>query len=260
MGAGLTAIDAMLSLRAHGFRGQVLLASRHGRLPQVHAAPQAMFAFRADEIAAQQSLRGMLRMVREAIAATNDWRVVIDALRPHTQALWQRLTTREQQRFLRLILPIWNLYRHRMAPEIAARVDAAMSEGSLRVMQSRGLTLTSNGPDVMMTEQGQAPQPLSRVVNATGLELSLARSSNPLLKQLLSTGMIEAHATGLGLATDPHGRAWGMVTRMCLRLARCAPANCSNPPPCPNCAFKPRMLLRAYWGNVLANPRCCQRA
>ena len=56
-----------------------------------------------------------------------------------------------------------------------------------------------------------ATQGVSRILNCTGLELNLARSGNPLLKQLLADGMLEPHANGLGVASDHYRRAWGVL-------------------------------------------------
>jgi uncharacterized NAD(P)/FAD-binding protein YdhS len=215
MGAGLTAVDAWLSLRNHGYRGEVIMTSRRARLPMVHAAPTAIFAFTDAEIAAQKTLRQMLRMLRKNIRDVGDWRVVVDALRPHTQALWQRLTTRDQLRFQRLLLPLWNIHRHRMAPEIAARVEQEIAAHSLKLVACRRMdvTLDDEGQlQVQMLHQNTTHQlQPSHIINCTGLGLDVARSENPLLKQLLADGVIEEHATDVGIVADKHYRAWGAL-------------------------------------------------
>lgn len=215
MGAGLTAVDALLSLRNNGYRGEVMMTSRRARLPMMHASPTAIFAFTDAEIAAQKTLRQMLQTLRSKIRKVGDWRVVIDALRPHTQALWQRLTTREQLRFQRLLLPLWNIHRHRMAPEIAARVEQEIAAASLQLVACKRL-------DVMVGEDGHLQVQMqhkntthqlrpSRIINCTGLGLDVARSDNPLLKQLLADRVIEEHATDIGIAADKYYRAWGAL-------------------------------------------------
>ena len=72
---------------------------------------------------APKTTRELLQRVRQAIADValqgEDWRAVIDSLRPITQALWQRLPVKEQQRFLRHVKSYWEVCRHRIAPGVA---------------------------------------------------------------------------------------------------------------------------------------------
>src|SRR3546814_5960320 len=63
--------------------------------------------------------------------------MVIDALRPVTQSLWQGLPVAEKRRFLRHLRSWWDVHRHRMAPEVAAVVQNAMDRGQLVVRAGR---------------------------------------------------------------------------------------------------------------------------
>lgn len=210
MGMGLTAIDVLFSLRHAGYTGEVIACSRRGYVPQAHQDTVRAFAFAAEEIAAQKTLRGMLRMVRRAVAHHGDWRAVVDALRPHTQALWQRLSPRDQQRFLTRLSPLWNTHRHRMAPEIAARLAAERASGGLRLLSAPDLAVKATEDALLLTCDGETVTP-SRLINCTGLELNLARSANPLLRQLLAEGLVEPHGSLLGVVADPSLRAWGRL-------------------------------------------------
>ena len=199
MGAGLTAIDVLLSLRAAGYAGEVIMVSRHGLLPQVHASISQPHAFDKDVWLAAPSLLKWMRMLRHA-AATHEWRAVVDSIRPHTAQLWQRLTTREQQRFMRRLMSFWNVHRHRMAPEIAAQVQAEMAAGTLRVVKNKQI-------DAVIANDKLTPD--HTVINCTGPKMNVAKSTKPLLKQALADGVIEQHATKAGIAVDPEYRAWG---------------------------------------------------
>jgi uncharacterized NAD(P)/FAD-binding protein YdhS len=210
MGAGLTAVDMVLSLRRAGYKGEIIATSRRGWLPQTHAEPNAVFAFTAEEIAAQQRLSQWVRLVRKKIREVGDWRVVLDALRPHTHAIWQRLGTGDQQRFLSQLLPLWNVHRHRMAPEIAACIDTEIAAKKLRVLASKHMQVRSDGDLLSVATLGERFTP-SRIINCTGMEMNLARSSSLLLKQLLADGQVETHANGLGVATDRYRCAWGTL-------------------------------------------------
>lgn len=207
MGAGLTAVDMVLSLRAAGYTREILAFSRRGRWPQPHRAGARALVLSAEELGALPNLRALLRWVREKIRThAGDWREVVDGLRPHTQVLWQRLSARDQQRFLARLLPYWNGHRHRMAPEIATRIAAEMAAGTLRVLVNP--SLEPEGEAIALVTDGARDVP-SRIINCTGPQLEIARSRSPLLRQLQAEGLIEPHGTGLGIAVDPEGRVWG---------------------------------------------------
>ena len=210
IGSGLTAIDMVLSLRDKGYRGPIYFVSRNGLLPQPHRPAQSIYAFAPEEIAAQKNLADMRRMLHNALAAHGEWRPVMDALRPHTQLLWQRLTIADQQRFLARLLPFWNVHRHRMAPQIAAAMEAEIAAGTLQQLCSKRTSLRTQDDQLILTVGTTELRP-GRILNCTGPELNVARSRNPLIRQLYAAGIVEPHATGLGIAVDPQQRAWGML-------------------------------------------------
>lgn len=201
MGAGLTAIDTLVSLRRSGYTGEVLVASRHGKWPEKHAAEIPAFTFDAAEIFSQQRLQHYVRLVRKKIKVHGEWRAVIDALRPHTQAMWQRLSMKDQQRFIRRLMPLWNIHRHRMAPQIATVPVQACR--SIEVQQE-GDTLT-----VTLQQKDSTTHRVSRLINCTGTLLDVTKTGNMLLRQMLADRVVEPHANGLGIAVDPYYRAWG---------------------------------------------------
>ena len=208
MGVGLTAIDTVLALRSAGYAGDIVAFSRHGWLPHTHQSPGAVFAFDAPQLCAQQPLSALLRYVRQAMAETGEWRVVIDALRPHTQTIWQRLSQRDKQRFLARLLPRWNVHRHRMAPKIAVAIDREISAGTTTVIAARRPTIALVDSELTVTLNDRTYRP-SRIVNCTGPQLDVTKSASHGVKQMVADGIVEPHATGLGIAVDPALRAWG---------------------------------------------------
>jgi uncharacterized NAD(P)/FAD-binding protein YdhS len=211
VGTGLTAVDMVLTLRKAGYAGEILAGSRHGWLPQAHAVPSAIFSCAAEEMAAQKTLRQWVQWLRNSLRHVGEWRVVIDALRPHTQRIWQSLATPDQQRFLTKLLPFWNVHRHRMAPDIAARIQAEIAAGTLRILSTKRMTvIATEGGQIVVNTASQRYTP-SRILNCTGPELNIARSANPLLRQLLADGLVEPHVNGLGITADTQLRAWGRL-------------------------------------------------
>jgi len=95
IGAGLTAVDVVLTLTADGNRDAPITAvSRRGQLPLTHSAelsPPSDLSL--DE---PGTLRDLVRSVRKAAADAGDWRAVVDGLRPSIDRLWGNLTPEEQ--------------------------------------------------------------------------------------------------------------------------------------------------------------------
>lgn len=195
MGTGLTAVDVVLALRAEGYTGDIVAYSRNGLLPQPHREGMVGLAVSTPEIAAQHSLLQGLRWLRGKTKQADDWRVVVDSLRASTQAVWQKFTTREQKQFLHRLASFWNVHRHRMAPQIAQQIADEQIQGSLQIVTGRRLRAMELTP--------------SCVINCTGPELNVQKSTQPLLQQLLANGMVEPHANGVGIAVDAQHRAWG---------------------------------------------------
>lgn len=201
VGTGLTAVDMVLSLRRHGYAGEIIAGSLRGLWPEPHREVSSLYTFDAPRLLAQKNLRALVRFVRNAIAQHEaeggDWRAVIDALRKHSRTLWLKASTADQQRFLRHVATYWSTHRHRMAPEIAARIQSEIAACTLRSISRAAL------PAAMTSA--------SRVYNCTGPQLNPQKSSYALWKQLLAEGMVEPHVTGAGVAADTHYRAWGNI-------------------------------------------------
>ena len=201
VGTGLTAVDMVLSLRRHGYAGDIIAGSLRGLWPEPHRAQGSIYHFNPEELFAQKTVRQLLRFVRAAIAQHEaeggDWRAVVDGLRTHSRGLWLKASTAEQQRFLRHVATYWSTHRHRMAPEIAARIQSEIAAGTLRSISRAQL------PEAMANA--------SRVFNCTGPQLNPQKSRYAVWKQLLAEGMVEAHATGVGIAADARYRAWGNI-------------------------------------------------
>jgi uncharacterized NAD(P)/FAD-binding protein YdhS len=183
--------------------------SRHGLLPRVHgeASPGAGLAG-----APPGGPERVLAEVRRSAAV--DWRGAIDSLRPHVQAIWRGWSARERRRFLRHLAPWWNIHRHRLAPEVAARIDALRESGRLGVAAGRieRLTLEADGVEVAWTPRGETRTHVRRVaqvINCTGPRGDLAHDDTPLIASLLADGLVRPDACGLGVDVDARSRVIG---------------------------------------------------
>ncbi len=139
VGTGLTAVDAILTLRSYGYDGIITMISRRSLLPAVHVPPASWprSPLSADDAGKPLShLLGMLRVhIREAAAQNLPWQAVIDSLRPVTNILWQGMDEVQRKRFGRHLMTLWNVHRHRMAPTIAAEIEMLRQTGRLAFLR-----------------------------------------------------------------------------------------------------------------------------
>jgi len=214
VGTGLSMVDAVLTLDAAGHRGRVHLVSRHGLLPQVHAAAHVQDErFDVDALhglGTRARLRRIRAQARDAAARGLPWQAVMERLRPHVAALWQSLAPHEQRRFLRHAVRHWDVHRHRIAPEAHAVLRRLRELGRLQLHCARLDMVAAGQRCVQLTLRDRARRfqalEVDHVVNATGVELRVQAMRNPLLEQLLGEGHALPGAHGIGLATDADGR------------------------------------------------------
>lgn len=206
IGSGLTAVDLVLSAARQNGAAVIHLLSRHGALPATHAAPQPPMADLLDGADRMPAVSQMLRLLR-ARGTSGDWRARVDSLRERSGERWQRWSLAEQRRFLRHARWAWDCARHRMAPEIAAAIAALRQNGRLQVHQGRLLSATPDQQRVAVRWRPRGSESIvdhrtDLVLQATGLNTAVSRTSDPLLRSLLDGGWARADALDMGLAVD----------------------------------------------------------
>lgn len=122
LGTGLGMVDRWLSLRESGHRGPVVAVSRHGLAPLSHGACPTPLSLPAVPLG--WSVSQTMCWLRDLAAQVADWRMAVDAIRPHTQRIWQSWSQTERRRFLRHARRHWDVRRHRVAPDICRRARA----------------------------------------------------------------------------------------------------------------------------------------
>ena len=210
VGTGLTMADVVSTLRRRGHRGEIVAMSRHGLLPQRHTdapadpielPPSVLSALRATDIQA------LFSAVRSLSRVVPDWRAVIDALRPHTQSLWGRMSPTERERFLRHVRSHWECCRHRMPPRTADDVDALLATGQLQVRAGRLLRagVTERSIYALIRARGAIDadrEDFDALIRATGLDVDVTNTSHPLMQHLVASGMVSADPFGQGIQTS----------------------------------------------------------
>ncbi|HTV86460.1 MAG TPA: FAD/NAD(P)-binding protein [Dyella sp.] len=215
VGLGLTAVDVLLELAQKWPNARFTAISRHGGLPEAHRSSASSPYEDCDELVETMrdapDVRTWMHLLRDAVTNADDWRSVIDCLRPHTPSLWQALPRAERARFLRHVRWLWERARHRMAPQVARSIEALEQSGRLRRLRGHvhGVTLAGNGVRMQWLPHGAtAEQTLDAdlAVQSTGLETDVRRTHHVLLQQLMTNGHVRSDPFGLGLESTPDGR------------------------------------------------------
>ncbi len=201
-GTGLTAIDVALTLDQSGHRGPIVALSRRGLSPRAHVDGHHPARPRDEKPA--RALSAMVRAVRAA-GANEDWRSAVDGLRPVTQLLWSGADATTRARFLRHLRPYWDVHRHRLSPEVAARIDAMVAGGRLRFVAGKPVATAPDGTVAWRARGSDRIEHLTaaRVVNCTGPQGDLLRSGEPLLRDLMTRGLVRPDPLRLGIDVDP---------------------------------------------------------
>lgn len=210
VGSGLTAIDAALLLDAAGFTGQVLAISRRGLVPRPHVSMPPVAGLRERP---GTRLSCLVRTVR-ARADEIGWRAAVDELRPVTQMLWGATSDAERLRFLRHLRPFWDVHRHRLAPNVAERIDALCASGRLRFAAGKVVSASAEADAVALRWRPRGGDAIvhthaRRIVNCTGPQGDLLRSPEPLIRHLLAEGAIRPDPLRIGLEVDAQSRVIG---------------------------------------------------
>ena len=212
LGSGLTAVDVISGLESAGHTAEIIALSRHGLLPRRHART---FGATVDWAPKQgEPLSKSLRRLRRQADRLSDWRRAFDGVREQVQEIWLGLSESERRRALRHLRPWWDVHRHRMAPEVAARIDGAVASGRLRVLAGRMLSLRTEIGGVTVTWRQRTNTSVRAdrvewVVNCTGPEGDPRRSGNGVVRGLIASGLARPDPLNLGLDVADDGRLIG---------------------------------------------------
>ncbi len=217
VGSGLTAVDVLLALRNQGHRGRIVVTSRHGLLPRPHleAHAQGTAPFELDPRQLPRDVRALCRHlrgeVRRAAAAGTPWQRVIDALRPHTTEVWRNLPLAEQRIFMAKLRPYWEVLRHRAAADSLAVIEAWRAQGQVLLVPGHIAAIHEDaGLAVEIVPRGgdaSRRYHFDRLILCTGPQTDVRAWPGAMYRHLLAEGLLRPDPLGLGVVTDPSGRA-----------------------------------------------------
>lgn len=220
LGTGLTMVDAVLTLKSRGYKGKIIAISRTGLLPNTHVEtdpyPKWEWVHNPED-APRTALRlftGLRQEIRKASENGYSWQSVIDSIRPVTQKLWKQLEIKEKQKFLKRLFTLWNVHRHRMAPEIYQEIKALEQSDRLKIIAGNISYIDSESDKLTITYRkggttGLETRSPALILNCTGSEQDIAISHHGLLKQLHNRELISGGLLRVGIESTEYGTAMG---------------------------------------------------
>jgi len=215
IGLGLTAVDVLLELSALWPNATFEAISRHGLLPEPHlqhaSAPADDSSELIEAMRDEPYIRTWIRLLREAMSQSADWRTVVDSLRPHTPSLWALLPEAERSRFLRHARWAWERVRHRMPPQVMATMKALEEADRLHRRRGRLQAVDVAGDKLHLDirrphGKGIETMDADLVIQTVGLNTDVRRTHHPLIRQLSTNGHATADSLGLGITASAEGR------------------------------------------------------
>jgi uncharacterized NAD(P)/FAD-binding protein YdhS len=123
-------------------------------------------------------------------------------MRPHWHEVWQGLPPTEQRRFLRHGATIWNMHRHRLAPQVAQRLHQILDRNG-RVLKGRITSMEAgrDGAAVINIASRGAPATIiaDRIINCIGPNSDPEKSHNPLIENIVASLQARTAPCGIGL-------------------------------------------------------------
>jgi len=212
VGNGLTMIDTLQGIKENGFNGTVYSLSPNGVALQPHKYNLLVYDKVIEELPQDFTLYNMFTLVHahaKALTAVGIGpHLIIDALRPYIQQIWQAFTLEEKRKFLKRLSHAWTVLRHRIPLHIHEQVQDMRLQKQLVTFSGRIKNITEDAGKVQVTFLNKKTKNLEvieadRVMNCTGTEANVCRSANELLRNLAAQGTIVPDALQLGVEADP---------------------------------------------------------
>jgi uncharacterized NAD(P)/FAD-binding protein YdhS len=126
---------------------------------------------------------------------------------PYTQQLWRDLPLASKRRFLEHVRAWWDVHRHRMAPEVEARITHALYAGNLTLLAAKvvGIEFNESGARVRYRRRGQSETQsiqIGAIVDCTGIVRDPRATTNPAVLSLFGQGLARVDPLGIGIDTS----------------------------------------------------------
>ena len=218
IGSALSMVDTVVELKRRGNVGTIHVVSRNALLPKPYAPAAVLTAPDLDSLP-DSDLRQSLRLFRQAIRQHEknggNWRDLFASVRPSTPSLWQELSKKDRERFLRHLSPFWESHRHQCSPETLATVHELAASGKLVIHRGTIVSVEPAGNRKRLGLAARSHNAPTRwieadhIFDATGPARDITTIQHPLIQNLLRRGFLQPDPHRLGAETSVDYRAVG---------------------------------------------------
>jgi uncharacterized NAD(P)/FAD-binding protein YdhS len=204
VGTGLSMIDTALTLHHQQHQGKIYALSRHGLLPLPHQINRQAFTLPVLPHRLRQLTAVLRLMSQDNMRHAGDWQVVVNTVRKHIPHLWEQLSLADKKRFLRHLVPYWNIHRHRVHSQLSDLLVMLTKKNQFQVLSGRVLHVGADYAQIKPRHTN-----LSTAININWLINCMGPSdritSIPLVQCVLQHGTGKLDELQLGLAVSPIG-------------------------------------------------------
>lgn len=213
VGTGLTMVDVALSLGEIEDGPRIRAVSRHGLVPRRHRRDLTnlrRFHIPMESGELEPVVAAVFAQICRVAKQGDDWRDVIDSMRPISPQLWRSLKLEDKERFLVEFQRLWDVHRFRMAPDVADRFAVLEASGRLITEANAIVSVEPHGERARVFLRTPGSHELDtvevdRVINCSGAGYDLRRQAPPVLAGLLAAGRARPDELGLGLDVAEDG-------------------------------------------------------
>lgn len=211
IGNGLTMVDTVLGLMENGFTKTIYSVSPHGFGILPHRHNGTKYSGLEKELKEPYQLSKLVNLTHKHIRAVRKLGLtaepIIDSLRPYTQKIWQSLTIQEKQQFLNRLRHLWGVARHRLPIHIHDMLQNLRIHGRLVVIAGKIIDIKESPKGIDVTFYNRKSRKnesilVERVINCTGPDASIKKSSNTLLLNLSKKGIATCDEIEIGIQAD----------------------------------------------------------
>ncbi|MFN6091913.1 MAG: FAD/NAD(P)-binding protein, partial [Bacteroidota bacterium] len=212
VGAGLTMVDTVISLIDQGFKNKIIVVSKHGAIPMAHPVTRVSVPHpeKAPASDIHEIYSELKSKIRSAIDHTEWHEPVLEAVRPFTQKIWQELPIEQKNRFLRHINHRWTKLRHRLPNEVYEFIQSLIDSNQIELYAGKLEVIEENDNDLTIrffdkSTESSITKNAQRIINCIGPEGDFNKVENPLLKNMLASGLIMKDPLSLGFNATGNG-------------------------------------------------------
>jgi uncharacterized NAD(P)/FAD-binding protein YdhS len=136
-----------------------------------------------------------------------DWRSIINALRVHVPVIWESAGLADKKRFMRHIMPYWNVHRHRVHSKLMIILDELIQRGQLQTLAGRILKVENNTAYIQLRQSKELKKiKMDWLLNCMGPSTDVSKTSSPLMQSLVLRGSAAFDPLAIGFAATACGK------------------------------------------------------